>query len=572
MRRRFLAAVLSLPLLPGCGGDWAFKSDHSRDGDSKPSGGATIGYQRLALEPSPGGRLPATRPGSEVILRFTGALDPASARGAVRVEDGTRGPVAAEVAVRGRELVLRPRSGTSWRPGGKLLVRVSGLPSLRALRSASGDPLDRDVEVIVTVRSPRRTDRTAPVLLSSEPARGALGVDPAAPLHLRFSEAMDVRALSIDSRGSPWDPVRVEAGGEALPYRAFLDRSRTGLTLLPLGGLPPETEVTVELGDRVRDASGNRLDRDSVRTVRFATGPAGPGGLLVEAFEDGRRLDPLGTTVRWNHHSEPGVLSGVLESLVLETGAGGEERALLLDQTGGTLRVFVPASELGDEPRVLKALHLVAAPGSAGGEILAPRLRVAPVEGPAVGALGDVDPLDAVDPEAWQEMAGETVRCNVRGGVYAIVFRHPLIHDGVSGLAVEFSWSGTRGSVILRATRDESPTVSISGPGPVRPGYRLAPVLRVGCVGARAVARSRWMDAGTASPSWLTPVPSPAPAGASVRLQGAPAGPDGGPDLLRASDWTDDPAALEGMRWIRFRVVFGSPAALDRLDLPFVAR
>lgn len=561
------AAALVLPALAGCGGEWAVRSDP--DGKPEGPGGVVVVGTGLLLEPPEGGRLPVTRPGSEVVLRFSSPLDPASARGAVRVEDGSRGPLPVEVAVRGRELVLRPLAGRSWRPGSTLRVRVAGLPSLGALRSSAGDPLERDAEVPVAVRSTRRTDRTAPLLLSSEPADGAAGVDPAAPLVLRFSEPMDSRALygragSGGTRGYRGDPVLVRSEGRAVPLRAFLDRSRTVLTLLPEGGLPPGAEVTVELGERVRDAAGNPLDDRAGRRISFTTGTAGTGGLLVEAFEDDRLMDPLGTTVRWDHPSEPGVLSSVLDPRTLEAGSGGEERALLLDPRGGTLRVLLPAAEVGDEPRVLKGVHLAAAPGSTAGEILEPRLRVAVP--PAAG------PGEAAEPPLWQEAAAGSPGVQPRGGAYPLPFLHPVRHDGASDLLLELSWTGTAGPVILRAARTAEQRTCVEGPGPEAIALSLSPVVRIEGIGERAVARSLWLDSGASSPAWLAPVPLPTGPGAAIRLQGAPGAADGGPDLSRATGWTEDPALLEGMRWVRFRVLFGAPATLDRLDLPFAHR
>ncbi len=568
--RRFagIPALLLAASAAGCGGEWSARSDNSSDGSSSTTGGVVVAHRRLVLEPAPADRLPTTLPGSEVVLRFSAPLDADSARGAATVEDPSRGPVPVEAEVRGRELVLRPRAGGSWRPGGTLRVRVAGLPSLNSLRSADGDPLDRDATVEVTVRSPRRTDRTPPVLLSSDPPAGAAAVDPEAPVVLRFSEPMDPRALNQEGRGSPFDAVILEADGRVIPFHGFLDRTRTELTLLPMGGLPPWAEVRVDLGARVRDAGGNPLDLASPREILFTTGAAGTGGLLVEAFEDEGNLDPFGTTVRWNHPADSGVLSPVMEPRTFEAAPAGEIRSLRLDPRGGTLLLVVPCTDLGDEPRILTALHLVAAAGTAGGEILEPRLRVA--AGPALRLW------EGVDPAAWRPAAELPSAGLARGGVVPLPFRHPVRHDGASDLALELTWSGTTGTVNLRAVRCEELGVFVLGPGPEAAGFRLCPVVRLEGVGTRAVARSRWLDSGAETPSWLPPVPLPRAPGTVVRLQGAPSDGRGLPDAAAATEWTEDPAALLGMRWIRFRVLFDPgarpEAALDRLDLPFVAK
>ncbi len=532
------------------------------------------------------------RPGGEVVLRFSRPLDPATAWGAVRVQDEDRGgaPVLVEVEARGSELVLRARGGEEWRPGSVLGVRVAGLPSLSALRAAEGDALPGETAVRVQVRAPRRTDRVPPRLLQSEPADGAAGADPTAPVVLLFSEPMDARSLgaaawAAAARGAAAGdpdraPVLVSAGGTPVPCRGWLDRTRTELTVLPGVPLPAGTEVEVRLTDLVRDASGNPLAEGTSRRIAFTTAAAAPvdgSGRIVEAFEDRARLDPLGTTVRWDDPASPGVLSGVLEPVALEVGPGGDS-ALLLDPRGGYFRMRVTAADLGDEARVLKGLQLLAAPGSAPGEILEPAVRVAVPGGPF-----PADPADA-DGLPWQEVTEGLRGATARGaeGTFSLPFRHPVSYPGAGslGLLVEVSWKGIAGRVILRAARHEDLRCWLYGAGFEPAVLRTAPVLRVETVGARAVARSRWMDAGGAA-SWQEARVRPAqdPGRVALQLQGAPAAADGaGPDLSRATAWTQDPAALEGMRWVRFRATFpdGEPGALpaiiDDIVLPFVAR
>lgn len=566
------AALAAAVLLAGCDVSWAFRAKQDNVTVAGRSGGAS-GSAALSLLPAAEGGPGSLRRDAEAVLRFSAPLDPLSVRGAVRVEDPGRpgAAVPVEASARGGDLVLRPAAPGGWRPGATLVVRVAGLPSLRALRTAEGDPLAADAEARFTVRSSRPRDRSSPVLEGSDPPAGADAADPGAPVVLRFSEAMDPRGLAVESRGSPWEAVRLEADGRPVPFRSFLDRERRELTLLPAAGLPPSAAVAVELTDRARDASGNRLSPDSPRRIEFRTGPAGDGsGRVVEAFEDDRAVDPLGTTVRWNHPSEPGVLSGVLEPRVLATGVGGEESAIRLDPVGGSLRFLVPAEELGDEPRVLRGLHLALAPGAVSGEILEPRVRAAALP------PGPASPSEGPEESAWQELADGIRGGPARGpgGSIPLVFRHPCRHDGATTLVFELSWTGTAGTVYLRASRNDDARSLLQGVP-----LRVSPVVRFDAVGERPVARSLWFAAEGASPAWQEPLLLPSAAGAAVRLQGAPDAADGsGPDVDRASAWTDDPAALAGLRWIRFRVLFADPApgavpaAIDRIDLPWAGR
>ena len=579
------AAVLAALLAPGCDVSWNFRAKGDNVVVEGQSGGAAASARALSLEVD-GDRALTTRPGGEVVLRFTRELDPSTARGAVRVEDETRGlsPVPVEVETRGRELVLRARDAAGWRPGSVLAVRVAGLPSLGAPGTAEGNALPADAAVRVQVRAPRPPARVAPFLVSSEPADGAAAVDPVAAVVLRFSEPMDARALNGGSRDPRRAPLALTADGADLPYRCFLDRERRELTVLPESPFPAGSEVVLLLAARVRDAGGNGLARSSPRRVAFTVAvdaPSGGAGRLVEAFEDRERLDPLGTTVRWNDPAEPGVLSGILEPRVLPIGGGGEfgaggDAAILLDPRGGSFRMLVTAAELGDEARVLKGLLLASAPGGLPGELLEPRVRVAPLPALLLAGAGD-------DDAPWQGVTEGLRGASPRGadGVLALPFRHPVAVCGAEGILVEVSWAGVAGTMILRAARHEEPRCLLYGPGPDPAVLRTAPVLGLEAVGDRAAARSAWMDAGVPAPSWQEPRVRPAayPARAAIQLQGAPALPDGsGPDASRATGWTADPTALDGLRWIRFRVLFseggpGAPAAsVDEIALPFVGR
>jgi hypothetical protein len=427
--------------------------------------------------------------------------------------------------------------------------------------------------VQVLVRSARRTDRESPMVVSTEPAAGAEEVDAGAPVVIRFSEAMEVRALTFAAPdGGEGRAVELRADEAPVPFRAFLDRERRSLTVLPDLPFPPGARVAVVLGDRVRDAAGNPLDPASPRTLRFTAAPRPAAlGRVVESFEDGDHLDPLGTTVRWNDPASPGVLEGVIEPRAIETGLGNGEGSLLLDPRGGTLRTFIPAAELGDEARTLKGLLLVPASGAVPGELLEPRVRVAPAAS-----------LLAAAPEgefAWVDATGSLRGVSPRGpdGLLAIPFRHPFPWKPGTGLAVEVSWAGVAGTILLRAGLLETPRTLLQGAEPAPAALRLSPVLRLDAVGERAAARSAWRDAGAAAPSWQEPRLRPAVAAGALRveLQGAPESPDGGgPDASRATPWTQDPAALEGLRWARFRVLFegADPAAIDELTLPFVGR
>ncbi len=577
--RMLALAALAASLLPGCDGSWSVRTRNGDAAAQGADGGATAAGRFLALRPPEEGAV-STRPSGEVVLRFDREVDPGSARGAVRVEDERgRDPVPVEVEVRGSEVAVRARDAEGWRPGAVLSVTVAGMPSLRALRGVDGSTLEGEASVRVLVRSTRRTDRVPPALVASDPPEGAADVDPFSPLTLVFSEPMDAHALRSDGRGNRPGPVRLLSEGTDLPFRSFLDRARRVLTVLPETPLGPGAVVVLEIDDRVRDAAGNRLARESIRRVSFRVAegpPAAPvPGRVVEAFEDSAGMDPLGTTARWNDPVERGVLSGAVGSAYLEAGGGPEPGAILLDPRGGSLRLLLPAADLGDEARTLTGLQLLVAPGAAAGELLEPRVRLA--------AASPLLPVPDDAGAAWREVTEGIRGVSARGSdeVFAIPFRHPFAFSGAEALLVEVSWTGVAGTAILRAARHGDPRCLLFGASPGPRVLRTAPVVRLEAVGERAIARSRWIDSGASSPSWQEPRAKPAGDAARVRilLQGAPPAQDGsGPDLARATEWTADPPGLEGMRWIRFRVHFDEPgpasppAVLDELTLPFLAR
>jgi len=378
--------------------------------------------------------------------------------------------------------------------------------------------------------------------------------------------------------------LRILAGGREVSFRVVLDRRREVATLIPEGGLPPGVSVRVELGPAVADVAGNPLAADSPRAVAFDTaeedvaGPAAPVAWVFEEFEGDACLDRRGTTVPWADPASPGVLVGLAAALPLEVRSGPRGHPFALDPRGGRIQVLLPAEDLGEEPRALTAVVLLGAPDAWRGEVLDPEVRL----GPAAGTPGPEGDLNFLAPPVLVAEGPRAVAARGPEHEFALPFRRPYAYDGRTDLLLEVSFAGVAGGgVVLQGSGAGGPrSVVLGRVAPAGAVHAGAPDLRVVGVGERAVARSNWIDSGADAPSWGVPRLRPPAYRAPplVELQGAPAREDGrGPDPDRRSRWTTNPAEIEGMRWVRFRVLFEfpnpvSPDVVDDLAIPFSPR
>lgn len=121
-------------------------------------------------------------------------------------------------------------------------------------------------------------DRAGPVVLSMTPDSLAGGVDPATPVTIVFSEK-----LVHDS---------VRNGLIVTPYRRIDDLKWDGpiLRLLPRGGWPADTTITILLGSDIQDRGLNPLGRPFQRT--FATADSVAPGVLAGSIARTRAVAP----------------------------------------------------------------------------------------------------------------------------------------------------------------------------------------------------------------------------------------------------------------------------------------
>lgn len=145
------------------------------------------------------GRLPAN---GQLVIELDEALDPASVdRLAVRVADGGRLEVEAEVGVAGGRVVVRPvaRPASLARAADQLVVTLAGLPSPHALRTLSGRVLERTRTLEVPLEPLLRDDAGAAprlVAVQGRPPRSPAVPGPDGELLLEFDGVLDPARLS----------------------------------------------------------------------------------------------------------------------------------------------------------------------------------------------------------------------------------------------------------------------------------------------------------------------------------------------------------------------------------------
>jgi hypothetical protein len=101
-------------------------------------------------------------------------------------------------------------------------------------------------------------DKTGPTIVSTMPAWGSVGVDPAAPLRIVYSEPLDAATIDtysvslahiLASGLRTWEPVAVSVSLEADQFT---------VDIVPLSALVPGESYSLGAGETVTDLAGNR--------------------------------------------------------------------------------------------------------------------------------------------------------------------------------------------------------------------------------------------------------------------------------------------------------------------------
>jgi len=503
-----------------------------------------------------------------VTVHFSRPLDSSSVGSrSVRLLNA-RGRIATRARVEGDTLHVRP-TGARRRARRKLVLRLEGDPSPRALRSVDGAFLPARVEIDLTPSLRPGGDLTRPDLLASSPEDGEVDIAPSTSFMLTFSEPLDRGAVRAGRA------VTVFADGARVPARLRLSSDRSMLVVRPRAPLPAGSAVIVRVEPALLDLAGNPVARKEVRfEVRTASFRA-----VREEFVGQEMADLSGTSCSWCGPSAPGFL-------VWASG----RRALGPRIDGAT------TLDLGDRRRV--RFQVILAPDDPAGSSFASAVRLffdtrdafEGVRGAIVDAgttdLVSVEPTFASNraltrllpfPVAHISTALDVTPFGEGSGVVEIPFEQPLPVAPGESVLIDVELELAPG-VRLLAVPDDQDQALVDGAS----GRLLLPAVQLLVSGGAPRARSRWYDTGESRPRWrrasVTADPGTVGVDARFEYQTAPAFGDGSPDLDRASPWSADLADLPPHRFVRFRARFmGSPnpqdlPRIDRLVMPFESR
>ena len=132
------------------------------------------------------------------------------------------------------------------------------------------------VEFVIQVESDPSADSTPPTVVSTIPANGATGVDPACPILISFSEQVAKNTLAgisiTGTNGVSTDDFTMLEPGEGP------ESSGTTAVFIPNAALPAGTQVTVTVPTTIADLAGNTMAAQYIfsYTVGTAADTGGP--------------------------------------------------------------------------------------------------------------------------------------------------------------------------------------------------------------------------------------------------------------------------------------------------------
>jgi hypothetical protein len=191
-------------------------------------------------------------PGSFLTVTFNEAMDPLTITTAsIELRNGLDA-VAGSVGYTGVT--------ATFQPGTVLVANTLYSASVKAaVRDLAGNAMAADY--LWTFRTGEAADTTAPVVSSTVPALGALGVAVGSNISATFSEAMDPASMTA---------MTVTLAQGVVPVEGAVTYAGVTVTFNPAAALGANTQYTATIGVGVRDLSGNALSAAYVWT--FTTG------------------------------------------------------------------------------------------------------------------------------------------------------------------------------------------------------------------------------------------------------------------------------------------------------------
>ncbi len=263
-----LVLLLSAALLVGCSDD----DDDAPTGPGDGGGADTTAPQVTGVDPAGGDT--GVGPDQPVVITFSEDMDTATGDGQIGL---SAGGVTGLTWTDARTLVV---DHDAWAAGAAITVTVgTGLTDLAGNALAS--------EHTVTFYA----DTADLVLLASDPADGAAGVNRSVMIALLFSAEMDPATFTgevtlTDAAADPL-PFQVESGPDG---RILVD---------PADDLPPGQQITLTVSTAVQDLGGRPLSAPV--TLVFTTGQdvdATPPQITGFEPATGSELDPTTTSLR----------------------------------------------------------------------------------------------------------------------------------------------------------------------------------------------------------------------------------------------------------------------------------
>lgn len=206
-------------------------------------------------------------------VTFSEPMDATSiTTGTVRLLDPTGTPVAQAAgspALDGTGTVATITPAADLDHEATYQINVTGGPS--GVKDAMGTAMSEDYLQNPGFTTGIAPDTQGPVVVSTDPANGALGVALNAHPVITFDEELDPATVNSDSvqlLDPAGNPVP-QAGGSPT-----LDATGTLVTIIPANDLDPTTYYRIKVAGRgqgVKDTSGNPMDNDYVQDPGFET-------------------------------------------------------------------------------------------------------------------------------------------------------------------------------------------------------------------------------------------------------------------------------------------------------------
>ncbi|MEO5904907.1 MAG: Ig-like domain-containing protein [Gemmatimonadaceae bacterium] len=202
----------------------------------------------LSTTPANGG---TAAPSAILFISFSEAMDPTT----INTTNITLQVTSSGAAVAGTVAYNTTTRNASFTPS-QTLAQATGytLTISGAVKDSVGNQMGTAVIVNFTT-----LDVTAPTVVSTVPADGAIGVSPTAPISAKFSEPMDISSINATTF-----TLQTTSGQSPVSGTITFDNASSTATFTPSSSLASATSYTATITTGARDVSGNALAANKV--------------------------------------------------------------------------------------------------------------------------------------------------------------------------------------------------------------------------------------------------------------------------------------------------------------------